>query len=426
MRSVPLVAAFTIALVAPACRDEADGFALTTRGGTYRDGSGRAGLAILATLRDASGSGPSRPWNATIRDGTGYVASATYARGGAGSYEVWRWPEVAARDLEPYTVAASDGDATATAAFSTGVATVLPQPEAVLAADSSRIDWAAVPGAESYACRVHVAGALHLETLSREPGCDLSGLPPGGYTASVLAFSADLVALADDHARTPALPERLDIAEAELAFVRPDPGSDPLVVLAAGGAFDDGTSGRTLAVWLSIRSPDGTPTASSWNVSVVGPGLPPEAPLSFTYHANFPRRLVWSRAVPATPGTYFVTATAGSSVFAAFSLGSPAGIPFVLDAAASPRPSGSARVTWTPVEGARAYLVSAWDSTRGALAASFWVPAPPAQFPGGSFVPGVAYDVFVAATDADMSGATAPGQFAVSEYPYLPASFVAE
>jgi hypothetical protein len=145
--------------------------------------------------------------------------------------------------------------------------------------------------------------------------------------------------------------------------------------------------------------------------------------MTFTYY-GFPRQMTWSYEVPATPGTYWVAA--GSSVVATFTLGIPAPLAFVVDATATPGTLGSADVSWTTVDGAQAYLASAWNQDLGAQAASMWVGSPPARFPNGSFSAGTTYDVFVAATDADMSGATVPSNFAVSEYLLLPASFVAK
>jgi hypothetical protein len=360
-----------------------------------------------------------------VEDGDGEVASATYGTGGAGSYEAWWWPDVVLRDGE-YVVTAFDGSASVATTFAGAAGPYLPLPAAELAPDASRIDWPDVPGAASYACRVHASGALQLELVSREAGCDLSTLPPGGYAASVVAFSADLVALGESAGPRPSLPERFDVSEARLAFVRPADGA-ALIVHAAGGAVDSTIPPRGLAVWLSIAAADGSPTATAWDVAVVGPSLPPEAPLEFTYHANFPRQMVWSYDVPAVPGTYSLVATSGSSaVSVPFTVGAPDPLAFVLDAAASPRAGGSADVTWTPVGGARAYLVDVWDRAAGAPAASMWIPSPPARFPTESFAPGVEYDVYVAATDADMSGATLPDGFAVSLYPFLPAGFVAE
>lgn len=420
--------AVVVAIAAAACSREHGGgaYQLDVRGGTYQDGSGRIGLAVLATLRDRSGRGPDAPLTATISDGTGPLAEATYAAGEGGSYAAWWWPELAVRDGERYALAASAAGGSFRADFSASTADGLAVPAPVLAGDAAALAWPEVPGAASYACRVYADGALQLEALVRAPACDVSALPPGAYTASVLALSADLGAIAASPEPSPPLPGRFDVSEGRLAFVRPA-GTAPAVSLAvAGGVLDYGTSTRGLAAWLSIRAPDGSPTASAWDVSVVGPGLSAAAPLTFAYPARFPRQMVWSYDVPATPGTYALTATSGDqAISATFTVGAPTSLPFVLDAAAAPAGTLGARVDFGAVAGARAYLVDVWDPAAQRTVASQWVPAPPAVFPDGSFVDGTAYDVYVAATDADMSGATVPLGFSVSEYPYSPAGFVA-
>ncbi len=417
------VAVATALAGCPSSRDEAR-YALQVRGGTYQDGSGRLGLAVLATMRDAAGEGPSGPWAGTLSDGGGPLAAPVYSGGG---HAAWWWPEIAPRDGERYGLSLSDGQTQVAAGFAASPAATLPLPEPALAADASRIDWPAVAGAASYACRVFESGALVLETQGPAPGCALGSLPPGGYAASVLAFSADLAALAASRDRLPSLPQRFDVSEARLAFVRPEAGAPATTLLAAGGAFDFGTSTRGLALWLSIRGPGGTPTTSAWTVSVTGPPISPATPVTFTYHANFPRQMAWSYDIPAIPGVYALTAVSGATAVATtFAVGTPPWLPFVIDAVATARARGSAAVDWTPVAGARAYLVDVWDPLLGRSAASQWVLAPPAQFPDYTFIAGTAYQAYVAATDADMSGATVPLQVSVSEYPYLSAGFVAE
>lgn len=404
-------------------RDEAP-YALQARGGTYQDGSGRLGLAVLATMRDAAGEGPGGPWAGTLSDGGGALAAPVYPGGG---YAAWWWPEIAPRDGERYRLSLSDGQAQTAAAFGVSTAAILPLPEPALAADASRIDWPPVTGAASYACRIFEGGAVVLEAQGSAPGCDLGSLPPGGYAASILAFNADLAALAASRDPLPPLPPQFNVSEARLGFVRPEAGAPATTVLAAGGAFDFGTSTRGLALWLSIRQADGAPTAVAWTASVTGPPISPASPATFTYHANFPRQMVWSYDIPAIPGVYALTAASGAGAVATtFAVGDPPWLPFVVDAAAVAGSQGSASVDWTPVAGARAYLVEVWDSLLGASAASQWVLAPPAQFPKDTFVAGTAYQAYVAATDADMSGATVPLQVSVSEYPYLSAGFVAE
>ncbi len=399
------------------------GYALQARLGVYQDGSGRAGLAMLATLRDGTGAGPPVPWSAAISESGSTLAIAEYANGGAGSYAAWWWPEVALRDVG-YTLTLSGGAESLSAAMDGSTAGGLALPEPVLSGDASRIDWPAVPGAASYECRVYEAGALALDVVVAAPGCDLSALPPGGYEASILAFSADLSQIAASSSRTPPLPARFDVAESGVAFVRPEVGGTTLELLAAGGAFDSGTSERGLAVWVSIRELGGGATSQPWTVSIVGPGISASAPATFEYLANLPRQMAWSDTLPATPGSYALAATSGSTgLSVAFTVGSPPWLPFVVDAAATPGTNGSATVAWTPVDGALAYLVEARRHADQVLVQSMWVAGPPAQFPPYTFTQGCTYDAYVAATDADMSGGAVPAQVSVSEYPYIHASF---
>ncbi len=425
-RSGPAVVAAALAAALLACRGGqlGPGVALQATLGTYQDGSGRIGIAALATVRDPNGIGPATPWAATLSDPGGALATDSYDAPGTGSHAVWVWPEAALRPGVAYDLALTDGrdtlHARMTAPDGAGLAPAAP----ALSADAGRLEWPAVAGAVAYACRVYAGGALALACDGASAACDVSGLPPGAYAASVLAFSSDPASLGGGE--TPPLPPRFDVSEARLSFVRPAPGAAPIVLRAAGGAVASGADVRGLALWLSIALPDGTPTSTAWSVAITGPQLPASSPLELTYHANFPRQMAWSYQVPAVRGTYGLTATSGDqSVAATFTVGDPPRLDLPLDIVAAGAPQGSATVDWTPVAGARAYLVDVWDHVAGASAASMWVPAPPATFPHDSFVAGVAYDVYVDATDADMSGASVPLQVSVSEYPYLPGSFVA-
>jgi len=86
---------------------------------------------------------------------------------------------------------------------------------------------------------------------------------------------------------------------------------------------------------------------------------------------------------------------------------------------------GAAHMAWEPVVGSSAYLASAYDGATGALVASAWVAVTSADFPAGTFVPGRSYDVFVAATDADMVNGAVPTQVSVAENVFDYASFTA-
>jgi hypothetical protein len=254
----------------------------------------------------------------------------------------------------------------------------------------------------------------------------LSPLPAGAWSASVLALSAALPAIAENPSPTPPLPARFDVAEARLAFLRPG-GAAPVEQLrAAGGAYDDGIGGRALAVWLALGAPDGTATAEAWDVEITGPNLPADDPLVIRYGARLPRLVAWAPTIPATPGTYGVVARSGETALATqLTVGDPAWLDLPLGVSASDGALGSARATWEPVAGAAAYLVRAYDAETGTFAASQWAAGTDTTFVQGTFTAGRAYQVFVAATDADMLGGAAPGQLAVSEDVFDFATFVA-
>ncbi len=429
IRRITSVVARVALLAAVACGGESTStprYALEARLGVYDDGSGRAGLSALVTLRDASGAGPEAPWNVTVRDGSGATAAALeYSASGSGSYAASWFPAVAPSAGRYELVATHDSDevrATVSVAGLSG----LPLPVPVLAEDASRIDWDPVPGAQRYLCRVFSGGALELETSAATTGCDLSGLPPGGYSASVLALSADLGAIAAIVSQRPELGGAFHVSEARIGFVRSDGSAPAMLVRAAGGAYDDGVGDRSLALWISITDPSGVPTSVTWNVQVVGPNLPPSAPLELTYWPRFPRLMAWAPGTPATPGTYTVTAqsTLGAAT-AQFTVGAPAWLDQPLGLTASDGAQGSGSAAWEPVTGAKAYLVSAFDGVTGARVASAWVAGTSASFPADTFVAGRSYDVFVAATDADMVNGAVPTQVSVAENVFDFASFTA-
>lgn len=114
-------------------------YALEARLGVYDDGSGRAGLSVLATLRDESGGGPDVPWNVAVHDGSGAVlADLEYAAPGRGSYAASWFPAVAPSAETYELVAAGGGDESRTTVSLSDVSG-LPLPVPVLAPDASRI-----------------------------------------------------------------------------------------------------------------------------------------------------------------------------------------------------------------------------------------------------------------------------------------------
>jgi hypothetical protein len=84
--------------------------------GTYDDGSGRTGLALLATVRDASGAGPAEPWRVTVRTPEGAEAARfEYPAGGPGSV-LARWTPAAAPSEGEWEIVAEGGGETLRAA----------------------------------------------------------------------------------------------------------------------------------------------------------------------------------------------------------------------------------------------------------------------------------------------------------------------
>lgn len=412
---------------AAACGSSGDGspYTLEARVGVYDDGSGRLGTALVATLRDAAGAGPTSAWTITLRDANGGTVAAASAPTGPGSYVV-SWNAGAAPTPGTYEAVADDGKTSIRTNVSlenasSGVALPAPAPTA----DGSRIEWAPVTGAVSYVCRVYADGALQLETIGRDTACDLSALPPGAYSTAVLALSMDLAAIGATRDASPSLPARFDVSEARLGVARVD-GAGAVVLRAAGGAYDDGVGERSLAVWLSLGAADGTPTTSTWDLEIVGPNLPASTPLKLTYYANFPRTLSWAPGVPATPGTYTVTAQSGAAAVAgAFTVGAPEwlGLPFGLKAQALGL--GSASASWDPVAGAKSYLVAAYDQS-GTLVTSAWFAGTSGTFPQGSFTVDRAYDLFLVGADVDMTSSEIPTQVSLAENVFDYASFVAK
>lgn len=429
-RTAAVRVAFVSLLAATGCHNgknpgvQESRYALEGRVGTYDDGSGRAGLAILATLRDASGAGPDVTWRVDARDASGgTIATLEYPV--SGSYTA-TWFAAVAPSVGDYELVAAGSGEDARTPVSLPAGSGIPLPVPVLASDASRIDWTPVEGAASYLCRVYALGQLTLESSSATPGCELLGLPAGAYSASILALSVDLGAVAASGAERPELGARFDVSEARIGFNRTDGTAPPALIRAAAGAYDDGIGSRSLAVWLSITDPSGVPTSSPWNVQVVGPNLPPSAPLALTYWGNFPRLMAWAPGLPATPGVYTLTAQSGTSAATIeVSLGEPAWIdpPFAVTASDAAR--GGAAASWAAVTGARAYLAAAYDAVTGDLVASQWSAGTSTSFPAETFVAGRSYDVFVSATDADMVYGAVPTQVSIAENVFEYATFTA-
>jgi len=317
-------------------------YALEAVGGTYDDGSGLPGIAVLATLRDAAGAGPAAAWAGTLADASGPRAQVAYADASPGSYAALWWPDLAFA-TGTYTLALASADDSASATFPVAAGGAMEIPFPTLSPDGATLSWSTAAGAAGAGCRIANGTVVVRSTVGTATSCSVGDLPDGAYQASALAFSADLAALAADGSERPALPGRFNVSEGRIAFLRA--GAAPAVVaLAAGGAIDAGIGVRTLATWLSIRNADGTPPASAWSATITAPGI---APLAFTYPAGFSRLLVWSYDLAATPGQYVLTATsAAGTLTLPFAIGEPAALATPTGVAATDGAKGSAHVAW--------------------------------------------------------------------------------
>lgn len=393
--------------------------------GIHDDGSGRQGIAVLSTLRDRQGDGMAAPWTVTATHASGATLSYEYDAPGAGSH-VLLWQRDSAPLVGRWDLEAHSGSEVVRATVNLASGGGLAPPTPVLAADAGSIAWSPVSGAAAYLCRIFAAGSVQLEARSASPGCDVSALPPGAYTASILALSLDVSGLEASEAASPSLPPRFDVSEGRLGFVRTDGSTPPLSLEAAGGAYDNGVGPRSMAVWLSLSNADGSAVAGDWTVSIVGPNLPPENPITLTYWAGFPRLAAWAVGVPAAGGIYTATATSGAQVAVGqFAVGSPDWLSMPTGVVASDGAQGSASVSWSPVAGVGSYLASAYDAVTGLLVASQWTKATSTQFPQGTFTAGRGYDVYVAVSDVDMIGDAVPTQISIAENVFDYSTFVA-
>jgi hypothetical protein len=400
---------------------------LTASAGTYSDGAGPTGLTLLATLRDVDGRGPDVPWTLSLSDVIGPLdVSASYAVSGDGSFEVWTFPTIATSPAHEYLLQlTSPTGTTATAQVFVGNGG-LDDPEPTLSADGAMLSWAAPVGAQTFSCDVTSGGESQLTTAGPSAQCDVSALPPGAYLATVEAFSTDVSALRQDPAQTPRLPE-LDVSAGRLAFTRSDGSAPTLTFSVAGGRFDYGAGDPGLALWLSLRQPDGGVSPEAWTVNVVGPGIPTEAPLELTYPANTPQTALWAYDVSLAEGLYSLTASAdGGTPPLSTQFRVPAQTPMAppLDVTATAAPSGGASVQWTAAPDAGSYFVGVWNRATGVFTAGQWVTSSPTTFASQTFAASTDYDVYVTAATADLTAPPVPhADFQASENTYSPAGF---
>ncbi len=400
-----------------------DGYAITARGGVTDSGSGVLGVALLATIRDQTGAGPSAPWVGGItRDGIPQLTGETwYDAPGSGSYVAWAWPHVAADAASTFELLVGPTAMnTARVPFAAAPPSSVGVPAPRLSADGQRIEWPPVTGAVTYRCTITgiANGYVQQTTVGSATACDMSSLPQGMFMGVIEALSVDLGAIAADPSVTPSVPARFDVGVGNIGVLRRASPEPPLQMLAAGGAVTVGGTSY-LATWVSITEPDGTPAPSAWDLSWAEQGTSsgglwpwgtyPAGVVSTVEVGNFYGNVSYR-------GRFLLHAWSGMEhMVVPFVVGAPAQLAAPTNVVATGGAAGSATVQWTPVTGARSYLVRAWDPVGYGWVSKLWTGASPLTFPSGTFTPGASYDVYVLAADADVIGGTATTQVGCAE-----------
>jgi hypothetical protein len=423
------VAAVVSVLLATACGPSQE-YELTFVPGTYNDGSGRTGLAALLTLRDGDGRGPAAGANGVLMaDGTivqtFQVGSAEAAATGA-----YVWPDVLVSPGSRYTVRLTIPGLPEvhTTTFVVPDRAPLAPPELALSDDARQLSWTLPSGAVTFTCEASSGGLVQFHATTAGSPCDLSALPPGSYTARVLAFSSDPEAIRLSSEQRPALPKTFSVSEGRIGFVKGGDGAVALRARAVGGRFDYGAQKRGLAVWMSLTGAGGAMPTESFKIEIVGPGISGSAPMTVSYPEGVDRFIIWSYDVEARPGRYTLLATSSTrSVSASFSVPEQGpGLSSPTNVVATAFGAGGANVSWEPVAGAASYFVGVWTRRSGLYSTGRWVTGSTTRFDPGTFAMGTAYDVYVAASNVDMTlPAAVPESLALSENTYAPAGFVA-
>lgn len=193
------------------------------------------------------------------------------------------------------------------------------------------------------------------------------------------------------------------------------------------GAIRYSGSGLGVAIFVSARTSSGAPPSTAWEFELTGPGLPAQAPMKFTLNAGVSQTIAWLYDVAPEQGPYVLDGKSGDlGIALTMSWAPPGDLPAPREVAASKRGAGGAEVSWSPVPGAASYFVSAWNRATGGFAAGQWVAGGPTYFSPGTFALGATFDVYVAATNADMLAGTCPEPLVLAENTYTPASFTSE
>ncbi len=362
------------------------GYTFLASGGTFNNGSGTNGFAMIATIRNASGYGPVDMWTITITDPNNNGISVDYFDPSQGSYMNWEWSgwtPVAGT----YHVTATNGVITLSYNFTVGSGVIArAAPNVSYVGYDLYLTWPAVTGAGSYAYEVCSPAGTCLSGLVTSPSAivTFSPLGSGDYSIRITAYTNNLLALYGLHAASPSL-----VAEkvSEYIFSFPvggnqNPGS--YVLKAAGGVLDYDLHGSNnnpiygLAIWTSIQDitniNNPAAPAGDWNILVQDPA---GRTMNYIYPNGDRHYAYWYYGVePISAGTYTITATYGSATeTAAFTLDStqPALTPLLysqITGTLVPNQTNNSlndiSLTWHSVTGAKSYYVSlwadAWDS----------------------------------------------------------------
>ena len=427
--------------------DAPPAYTLKVSGGTSNGGTGTAGLAVVATLRDSEGTGPGLAggWTVTISGpGLAQPLSVPYQDGAGGSYEVWRWEGVNPV-TGTYTATASDGSNTLTSPFTVDATSSIQQPP--ITKSGSTVSWTPISGAGCYYFTVAdgggstvTSGYLVADSSATSYSFQLPALADGSYAMEVVAHAADLTRVGADATAAPSLPSRENVSFSTMSFVAAGGSSGSYDLTARGGVLymgqDSGTDQHGLVVWTSLLTSTGTPPASDWTVSVTGPGI--STPLTFSYPATDSHYAYWDFGVVPLAGTYTVTATASGSsdsLSAQFSVPAPAEQLAVVSGIGVTAGSNSYTVDWNAVPGAASYYVNVWGMAGGIYTevAATWVNGSTysAVIPKAGLTVGTQYDVYITASTLDMTTAQAvpppsPAQVNMSDNTFAAASFTAQ
>ena len=394
------------------------GFTLKVAGGTLNDGSGKNGLAVLATLRDSKGNGPglNGGWKVTITTPGGTTPlTVLYDDDSPASYQIWRW-----KGLDPaagiYTATASNGTATLTSSFTINTASTIQR--AVLTKSGNTISWPSVVGAGSYYCKVTdgtgstvTSGYLNAEPSSASYSYLLPTLADGSYLVEVSAYIENMPRLMNDLSSSPSLPTQGNISLSSMNLVVAGGTAGSYNLTAKGGTLymgkDAAGTGRYgVVIWSSILTSTATPPAGDWTITVTGPGI--STPLTFTYPGTNSHYVYWDFATLPAAGNYTVTATSpGYTLSAGFSIPNPAAqLPVATNITVTPT-ANSYAISWNAAPGAASYNVNLWATIGGVYTEieGTWVGGNvfTALVPKSSLTKGTLYDVYVTASSLDMT-----------------------